>query len=61
MTAPRHTKPSDCSKIELQARIWRAVDKEAIAHRGDPLKQEAERQARRQLRSVIDNAKAGQP
>lgn len=59
MTTQR-TKP-DSSKIELQARIWRAIDKEAIAHRGDPLKQEAERQARRQLRQVIDNAKSGQP
>lgn len=47
------------SKIELQARIWRAVDKDAIANRGDPLKQEAERMARRQLRRVIDDAKAG--
>ena len=48
------------SKIELAARIWRAVDKDAIAHRGDSLRQEAERQARRQLRSVIDSAK-GRP
>lgn len=61
MTNPRPKKQSDCSRIELQARIWRAVDKDAIAHRGDPIKQEAERQARRQLRSVIDDAKAGRP
>lgn len=61
MTTTRQTKPSDYSKIELQARIWRAVDREAIAHRGDPLKQEAERQARRQLRSIIDSAKVAQP
>ena len=59
MTGPQPPKQHLGSRIELQARIWRAVDKDAIAHRGDPLKQEAERQARRQLRSVIDNAKVG--
>jgi hypothetical protein len=49
------------SPIEVAARIWRTVDKDAIAHRGDAFRQEAERQARRQLRSIIDSTKAGQP
>jgi len=51
----------NASPVELQARIWRAIDKDAIAHRGDPVKQQAERMARRELRRVIDDAKAGQP
>jgi hypothetical protein len=49
------------SKVEVQARIWRAIDKDAIAHRGDPIRQEAERMARRELRKVIDDARPGQP
>jgi hypothetical protein len=60
MTTPR-PKKQESSKIEVAARIWRLVDKDAIVNRGDPLKQEAERHARRELRRVIDNAKAGQP
>ena len=58
-TQPRPHKPA--SKIEVQARIWRAVDRDAIAHRGDPMKAQAEREARKALRKVIDEAKAGQP
>jgi hypothetical protein len=49
------------NKVEVQARIWRAIDKEAIAHRGDPVRQQAERMARKELRRVIDDAHAGQP
>lgn len=53
--------PKRPSRVEIQARIWRAIDKDAIAHRGDPLRQEAERMARRELRKVIDEAKVPQP
>jgi hypothetical protein len=52
---PTPRKPA--SKIEIQARIWRAVDKDAIAHRGDVDKAQAERVARKELRRVIDDAK----
>lgn len=45
------------SPLEIQAYIWRTVDQDAIAHRGDPIKQEAERVARRELRRAIDDSK----
>ena len=63
MTNPLPKKKQESSKIEVAARIWRAIDQDAIVNRGNPLKQEAERHARRELRRVIDNAnaKAGQP
>jgi hypothetical protein len=63
MNTPLPSKKQECSKIEMAALIWRAIDQDAIVNRGNPLKQEAERHARRELRRVIDNAnaKAGQP
>lgn len=61
MTTPLPKKKQESSKIEVAARIWRLVDKDAIVNRGDPLKQEAERHARRELRRVIDNTKASHP
>lgn len=61
MTSPPPKKKQESSKIEVAARIWRVVDKDAIVNRGDPLKQEAERHARRELRRVIDDSRSGQP
>lgn len=58
-TTTQPKKPA--SKIEVQAHIWRAIDKDAIANRGDAIKAQAERVARKELRRVIDDAKAGQP
>lgn len=55
---PKPRKPA--SKIEIQAHIWRAIDKDAIAHRGDADKAQAERLARKELRRVIDDTK-GRP
>jgi hypothetical protein len=43
-------------KISLTARTWRASDKEAIANKRDPRKQQAEYFARQQLRKAVDEA-----
>ena len=41
-------------KIAIQARIWRAIDKEFCCDKNDVAKSDAEYLARQQLRSVID-------
>jgi hypothetical protein len=43
-------------KIGTAARIWRAIDKEAIANKSDPAKRAAEYRARQELRKVVDQA-----
>lgn len=43
-------------KIGTAARIWRAIDKEAIAHKSDAAKRAAEYRARQELRKVVDEA-----
>lgn len=43
-------------KIALQARTWRAIDRDAIANKEDRRKQQAEYMARQQLRKVVDEA-----
>lgn len=43
-------------KIALQARTWRAIDRDAIANKEDHRKQQAEYMARQQLRKVVDEA-----
>ena len=48
---PKRT-PND--RIAIQARIWRAVDKDLCRDREDVAKKDAEYMARQQLRSVID-------
>ena len=58
MTAPRTAKRPGSSQIEIKARIWRALDRDAIGDRGNPLKQEALRDALRELRKAIDDSKA---
>ena len=50
---PKHSAED---KIALQARTWRAIDKEAIANKEDRRKQQAEYMARQQLRKVVDEA-----
>jgi hypothetical protein len=50
---PKH---SDNDKIGTAARIWRAIDKEAIANKADKAKREAEYRARQELRKVVDQA-----
>jgi hypothetical protein len=52
-------KNSDTEKIGLAARIWRAIDKEAIADKTDRAKRAAEYRARQELRKVVDEAGEG--
>jgi len=46
-------------KIGTAARIWRAIDKEAIANKADAAKRAAEYRARQELRKVVDEAGEG--
>lgn len=56
-------KATPIEKIVEQAKCWRRADKDAIASKGDPVKQRSEYLERRTLAKIIDdaNAKAGQP
>jgi hypothetical protein len=49
-------KNPDNDKIGTAARIWRAIDKEAIANKSDHAKRAAEYRARQELRKVVDEA-----
>ena len=49
-------KNPDNDKIGTAARIWRAIDKEAIANKSDQAKRTAEYRARQELRKVVDEA-----
>ena len=56
MSQQPQPKYSADDKIALTARTWRAIDKDAIANKQDPRKQQAEYLARQQLRKVVDDA-----
>lgn len=49
-------KNPDNDKIGTAARIWRSIDKEAIANKSDQAKRAAEYRARQELRKVVDEA-----
>lgn len=49
-------KNSENDKVGLAARIWRAIDKKAIADKSDSALRAAEYRARQELRKVVDEA-----
>jgi len=51
-------KATPSEKIVAQACCWRQADKDAIANKGDPVKQRSEYLERRTLAKIIDDAKA---
>jgi hypothetical protein len=56
MQDQEQSKNSDNDKIGTAARIWRAIDKEAIADKADKAKRQAEYRARQNLRKAVDEA-----
>lgn len=58
MTTTHNTEKQRSSPIEIKARIWRTVEKDAISNRGDAFKQEALKVALQELRRAVDDSKA---